>query len=431
MKIGKEILLTFGARASVIGGTLIINFVLGRYFGGDVLGQYISLYSLILLCSLLSRLGADTYLVKEVGAQEKINFDTQLKVISFVAGSIVTVLVFSSIALWISGRFFFEKNLLSYDFVLPFVFASLFMTINYVFSAGLKGLRKSYLAPFFESGACLLVVSFVAYAFYIKNIALDVKVLIWITVFAACLQSFLGSIFSRVFFSLTVLSSLSYQNVIINYKESLTFFPIALAGYLNQWGGVVVMAGFLAASDLGIWNAAQKTAYLIIFILMVFNSVLSPRYARLSKDGELGRLERFSKAMTAIMCVIAFPVFLIFLLFSKNIMFIYGEEFVVGAVALLIMSFAQAFNLSTGSVGILLNMSGQQRLVSITTCVVAALNVGSLVLVGKLSPTINSVAVVAALTIVLQNLVFLILVKKTLGFWNIPILKGWSLNEKS
>lgn len=431
MKLGKEILLTFGARASVIGGTLIINFVLGRYFGGDVLGQYVSLYSLILLCSLLSRLGADTYLVKEVGAQKDINIDVQLKVVSFVVGSVVTTLAFSSVALWLSVRFFLEKDFLSYGFVLAFVFASLFVTINYVFSAGLKGLRKSYLAPFFESGACLLVVSLVAYLCYLKNIALDIKALIWITFFAACLQGFLGGIFSKVFFSLNVFSKLNCQNVIKNYKESLTFFPIALAGYLNQWGGVVVMAGFLAASDLGIWNAAQKTAYLIIFVLMVFNGVLSPRYAKLSKDGELEKLERFSKAMTTVMCVIAFPVFMVFLLFSKNIMSIYGEEFVVGAIALLIMSFAQAFNLSTGSVGILLNMSGQQRLVSITTCVIAGLNVVSLVLVGKLSPTINSVAVVAALTVVLQNLIFLILVKKTLGFWNIPILKGWAVNGKS
>lgn len=431
MKLGKEILLTFGARASVIGGTLLINFVLGRYFGGDLLGQYISLYSLILLCSLLSRLGADTYLVKEVGAEKEINIDVQLKVVSFVVGSVITAIFFASIALWLSSRFFFDQGLLGYGFVSAFVFASLLMTINYVFSAGLKGLRKPYLAPFFESGACLLVVSLVVYLFYIKNIALSIEALIWITVFAAFVQVFFGGIFSRIFFSSDVFLNLSYQNSIKNYKESLTFFPIALAGYLNQWGGVVVMAGFLAASDLGVWNAAQKTAYLIIFILMVFNGVLSPRYAKLSKDGELGKLERFSKTMTAVMCVIAFPVFMIFLLFSKNIMFIYGEEFVVGAVALLIMSFAQAFNLSTGSVGILLNMSGQQRLVSITTCVVAALNVGSLVLVGKLSPTINSVAVVAALAIVLQNLVFLILVKKTLGFWNIPILKGWSLNEKS
>lgn len=35
MRIGKQFALTFGARVSVIGGTLIINFVLGGYFDGE------------------------------------------------------------------------------------------------------------------------------------------------------------------------------------------------------------------------------------------------------------------------------------------------------------------------------------------------------------------------------------------------------------
>ncbi|MDF1782242.1 MAG: oligosaccharide flippase family protein [Alcanivoracaceae bacterium] len=422
MKLGKEVVVTFAARASVIGGTVIINFVLGRFYSGTLLGEYISLYSLVLFCSLLSRFGTDTYLVRDVGAARSLDAPLKRKIGAIYFGAVAISFLVSSVLVWY-GKTPLFVNPIDFETSCYFVIASMVMSVNYTCSAVLKGLRKSYLSSFLESGGCLLIVSLGSYFLYVLHGDALVSTLMLITVCALILQAVAGWWWGREFLAGNVFRNLRDLKFLPIYRESATFFPISLAGFVNQWGAVIIMGAFLTSQDIGIWNAVQKTSYVIIFALMVFNGVLSPRYARLANEGRNEELKVFSKKMSAVMSVLACPVVLIFLFFSERIMLLYGADFVVGAVPLLIMSLAQAFNLSTGSVGIILNMSGKQGLVSTTTCALAILNVLSLYLVGRFSPTIESVAFVSAMMIVIQNSIFLVLVRKTQGFWNFPSLK--------
>jgi len=202
------------------------------------------------------------------------------------------------------------------------------------------------------------------------------------------------------------------------WASSSNLWAASTMNLIVQWSGVLIAGAFVSSSDIAYLSAAQRTAMLTSFVLMVVNMVVAPRYARLWKENKIDEIQRLAKWSTRGMIVLVLPVVALMLAVPNWIMGLFGDEFVVAGSLLAIMAVGQFVNVATGSVGYLLNMSGHEKDYRRVT-----LFAGPLTIVMSYALVIHcgvtGAAIATAVGLSLQNIGALFMVKKRLGFWPI------------
>jgi O-antigen/teichoic acid export membrane protein len=127
-------------------------------------------------------------------------------------------------------------------------------------------------------------------------------------------------------------------------------------------------------------------------------------------------VRRLAKISTRAMLALALPVVVVMSVFSDFIMSIFGEGFAQAAPLLVIIAVGQLINVSTGSVGFLLNMTGHERDMRNVTLFSGPLTIICAVWFTT-SWGVLGAAYATALGLSLQNLGALWMVKRRLGFW--------------
>ncbi len=94
------------------------------------------------------------------------------------------------------------------------------------------------------------------------------------------------------------------------------------------------------------------------FVLMSVNNMFAPTISSLYHKGELEKLAGLYKSLTKWIISINLVAFALILLLSKEILWLFGPEFIVGSYALILVSIGQVVNSSVGSAGYILTMTG-------------------------------------------------------------------------
>ena len=177
-----------------------------------------------------------------------------------------------------------------------------------------------------------------------------------------------------------------------------------------QWSGILIAGAMLPAEDVALLTAAQRTAMLTSFVLMVVNMVVAPRYARLWKEGNIERIQYLAKWSTRGMIAMVLPVIAVMMIWPEKVMGLFGEGFEEAAIPLMILAVGQFVNVATGSVGYLLNMSGHEKEYKIITTMAAIV---TLLLVLSLTFYFGMLgsAIATSFGVVLQNLLSLFFVR--------------------
>jgi O-antigen/teichoic acid export membrane protein len=185
-----------------------------------------------------------------------------------------------------------------------------------------------------------------------------------------------------------------------------------------QWSGILMAGIFVSSSEIAFLSAAQRTAMLTSFVLMVVNIVVAPRYARLWQENKKQEIQNLAKWSTRGMIALASPLVAAMIFIPGTIMGLFGDEFVVAGNLLAIMAIGQFINVATGSVSYLLTMSGHERDFRRVTFFAGPLTVIlSYFLI--LEYGVLGAAIATAIGLSLQNLLALAMVRKRLGFWPI------------
>ncbi len=177
-----------------------------------------------------------------------------------------------------------------------------------------------------------------------------------------------------------------------------------------QWSGILIAGAMLSAEEVAQLTAAQRTAMLTSFVLMVVNMVVAPRYARLWKEGNIDRIRYLAKWSTRGMIIMVLPVVAVMVTWPEKVMGLFGEGFEEAAVLLMILAAGQFVNVATGSVGYLLNMSGHERDFNRVTFLSGPTTIGLSVIFCYYFGLIG-VAMATALGVALQNLLGLFIVR--------------------
>jgi len=124
----------------------------------------------------------------------------------------------------------------------------------------------------------------------------------------------------------------------------------------------VVIAGmFLPPREVGFYFAASRAAALISFVLTSTNLIIAPEIAKLHHSGEHEHLIRTLKLASLIVFLPSLGAFGLCVAFPDQVLSLFGHGFREARTELIILSVGQLINASTGCVGIVLMMTGQER----------------------------------------------------------------------
>jgi O-antigen/teichoic acid export membrane protein len=178
----------------------------------------------------------------------------------------------------------------------------------------------------------------------------------------------------------------------------------------------MVMLGLLKGSaSVGVYAAVNRAVQLINFIVMAVNGVLAPTIASLYAEGKIEQIKRLITKSTLNVVLISFPLGFGLILFGSWYLLLFGESFIVGKTALIILSVAQIIRSAMGWDHMLLNMTGHEKLTAITVAIGASLNI---VLNAFWIPQwgLDGAAVATAISTVVVHVALGITVFKKLGF---------------
>ncbi|MBP6183009.1 flippase [Flavobacterium sp.] len=195
--------------------------------------------------------------------------------------------------------------------------------------------------------------------------------------------------------------------------------PMMMSGFfliLLNWTDILILGKLETEENIGIYNAAFKVGYLALFFVTMMNSFVVPKISEYHHQNDYLNMKTFVNKATRMVIVLTLPVAIVIILFSPYLLSYFGTGFEAGALSLQLITLGALFNAMTGNVDQILNMTNHQKLVRNIMFVGFLVNiVGNLLLIprfGYLGAAISSLVVN-----VIVNSIFVLVIKKKLGFY--------------
>lgn len=404
--------ITFFFRMIAMGFSFLTMWFITNFYGESVFGRYSLALTVLQITSMIFALGLPTAFLSFTGAYSSQNmikgFLFKSIKISIISVIIPTVIYFV-FAQDISEYIFKKVNLSPYITILsisiPFMILHellcyYFLSLKKFITYGLFMfiLPNSFFLLFLILSKQLLVESF--FTFLAFSLSIIITVLIGLL---------------NVFFKNT-----SPEYPIISTKDILNkSVPMMISGIflvLLNWTDILMLGRFETESQIGIYNVAFKVGYLALFFVVSMNVVIMPKISELYHQNNFIEMKKIINKATQVVIILTIPLAIFIIIFSENILSFFGKGFVIGSTTLIIITLGALFNAITGNVDQILNMTNNQKLVRNIFIVGFGLNV---ILNFSLIPNygIIGAATSSLITNVIVNIIFVIIIKRKLGFY--------------
>ncbi len=197
-------------------------------------------------------------------------------------------------------------------------------------------------------------------------------------------------------------------------SASISMFYISGIELMMRYVDIFILGLMSTAVEVGVYSATAKLTEFVSFGLIIANAIFAPKISELHAQDKIDELQILVKKVTLIVSVLAFFNLLVLLFLGKNLLSIYGDEFIAGYTVLLILAVGQLINALTGPVGILMMMTGHEKKAAAIYAKVIVVNVIANIILIKFFG-MHGAAIATAMAYVMKNLMMMKQVKTHLG----------------
>ncbi|MGI8860436.1 MAG: oligosaccharide flippase family protein, partial [Rubrobacteraceae bacterium] len=322
----------------------LTQIALARMYGPALLGFYVLGTTVIQMCSGLAQFGMGNGMVRYV-AHYRAQGDA-----ARVRGTILIVL-WTAFAL---STFFAILLFFGADFLADTVFNK--PASDSVFRA------FSICLPFFTVMNMVLVATqafqTMKYTSYVKEIQRPLLNLVLVVVFYLLGAQIVGAVIAYALsFAAGVVISFLYLRRIFprlfdrgtppKFEPRAVFSasaPMVIANFgtsMSSWIVVTILGIMAAAESVGIFNAAVRTAALSALVLAAFSNIFSPMVSGLYANGRMEELGSLYRDVSRWVFTGSLGIFLLTVLLARDIMAVFGPEFVDGWVVMVVVASGQ------------------------------------------------------------------------------------------
>ena len=389
----------------------IFLLVVTRNFGAESWGVFVLCLAILNITSMLSRCGIDMASLKYVSQYN----DNLSKVKGIYTIAISFIFIFS---LLMSIILFLNSQLLaSYLFDKPHL-ADIFKTISFILipfsilslnSQTLRGLKKIKVFAFLHYTARFmfaLIIFFISYYFIkIDNFNLPIYTFIISILICMIISSY---------YILPILKSKKINRLITIKQFFNTSYPMMLSSsilLLMAWVDTLILGVYTSETDVGVFNVALKLALVTSIVIESVNSIVAPKISETYNNNLFKKFNVIVKQSTRIIFFTSLPIFILLLIFPEFLLSFFGSDFLSAKNTLMILLVGQIFNSSCGSVGLILQMTGKQKIVQNVLFFSLILNIVlNFILIPKFG--YKGAAIASSSSIIFWNLILVFYVKK-------------------
>ena len=374
--IAKNAGLGIGGRIFFLGARFCTTILITRTIGPEQYGIFALAVTIITVIDALTLMGLEPAMVKFV-AQYKAQND-----IFHVKGTIclgLGICLFSSLVLVLVG-------LLAAELIANGVFHKSALTpVLRIMLLGVPFVSLTLIILSALQGAKL-----VKYRIFVQQVLMPifrfvvVCVLLWLgywitgIAWAWVLTSIFGFIWASIFLAKRI-GFLFHEYAVPEKKKIFSFsLPLLFSQLFYQninIIGIIIIGIFLPAAKTGIYTVAMRVIPFILIPLVAYNAIFSPIISDLFTKHNMEELKNIYKTGSRWVITITLPIFVLVIFFSKEIVTVFGPGFAESAQIMTLVLIAQMFNVSSGSTGIMLSMTGKTLYNLFNTGILCLLNI--------------------------------------------------------
>ncbi len=348
----------------IIGSLLGYIFLLlvTRTAGADTWGVFALCLALLNITSIFSRMGIDVATLKFIAsfkyelAKTKAVYLKGLKVI-------LPLSVMFSLLLFLLSDFIsiniFQKSHLS-SFIQLIALAVLPFTLIYFNAQSFRGLKMITHFAFFQHVSKFLFSVVFLFA---------ISYLIGFPVQEGVFYAFIAALYCAMFISFLLIKkqmiAKKEKSPISTHTLLKTAFPMMLSTsilLIMSWADTLIIGVYEDESEIGVYNVAIKLAMISGIVLGALNSIVAPKISEAFNNGKKDEFALIVKQSTKIIFYSSFPILIFLIAFPEFLLSLFGSEFLIGKSALYVLIIGQIVNAFSGSVGVIMQMTGKEKL---------------------------------------------------------------------
>lgn len=392
---------------------MIAGIILARYLGPQQYGLYTYVLSIITMVTIPVIAGLPQLLIREIAHAELENQWAELK--GLLRWSTAFIICTSAVVMFIILLVLYF-DLISKQTANLLWFAVLLVPLKSFSSkqgAILNGFRKPILGLLPEFILMPFLAIVIYFFFIIANIEFTSLLLIKVQLITAALTLLLG--LGLIFKERA--SELKHVDPVYYFKKwHIALLPFTLMVFISTMNTELanVYLGYFADKEsVGFFKVALQGVTLVTLGFTAMNNIIGPKVARLYRSGDLVSTQALLSKSVKLNMIFTIPIALVLIFLGEwFIRILFGEQYLASHQILIILSVGQIINICFGSVGLVLNMTGNEKH-SLKALAITLLT--NIVLLLILVPEYKAVgaAVAVSISLVLWNILMSIDVYKT------------------
>lgn len=419
-------ILSFSLKIITVLLGFISNYIIVKYYGSEILGTLALLMSVVTIGSVFGLLGVDVAILRFIPPliikKQNAHIFSVLKqslLMVLVLGIIVSFIVL--IASGMIAKFGLRKPELSLLISLISFFI-LFKVLGKFSIASIRAFKNIKLFVILQGLPSILNITLlVVSTFLMYNI--------YNPIYSQFVSQFIIVLVSLWFFKKYFFQYKENDNQsILSFKSflivSLPMFLTVVIQMIILQTDILMLGSLSTLKNVGIYSIVMKLSMLSAFIINSINTIIAPKFSELYYSDNFLELSNIAKKTTKLIFYATLPITFTLIFFGNYLLSIFGEEFMLGYVALVFLSSGQLINAMSGSVGYFLNMTGHQKSLNLILLIGGISNViFNIILIPDYG--ITGAAFASMSSMILWNLLASFYVKRNFGFFiaYIPFVK--------
>lgn len=398
----------------------IISALMARLLTPEEFGAYFLVFSLVTLGSIFGQMGLDRTSVRLIASAMVIGDTARCKNIintvlryGAMASLIISIILYFGVGQWIVEELININNLnVSVAWVALWVVVLVLETLISNIFRGFHNIKLTVTFSGLVRGALL---SLVLIYLWINSGASNLNEMIVWTVCAGLISTAIGFLLLKY----KIRDYKTDNNKISKdiFSNALPMLTHAFLLYVIAQTNVWILGIYRSNDEVALYGTAMRLVLLVGISTSIVNAVVPPLIAEKYSQGNIKSIEGLLRSAATVCGTPALIVLLVYIFFGGWILSsIFGDFYTDAAMALLILSVAEIFNVLTGACSVTLNMTGHQVHMMSLTVVRAVISViGGIIVVESYG--ILGVSIVYGVSLVAYNFSSLILTRKLVGIW--------------
>jgi len=351
---------------------LVSNFVLARFYGPKILGQYALVLATVNIISIFTIFGFNNGLVKYISRyrvtkqSKRLNEIIKIAFIYSMLFSIIGAIVLFLLKNIVANSIFKDSGLIN-----CFIYGSWLiipLTLIKIFNGLYTGFKQLQHPVISNEIIRRIIFSIIIIIFALLNFK-NTPIVIASSLFVQILVFFylIGKVSTlKIDFKNILLipidNTLKEKEIkkeFLIYSSTLIF--ISFMNIILTKVDTIMLGIYMTSEVVGIYNIVATVAGLITFLLassnIIFSSVISELYS-VNKIKMLGDLY---STITKWLIILTLPIGISIIFFSDTILRFFGEIYTIGSSALIILALGQMINVFVGANGSIMKICGYEK----------------------------------------------------------------------